>query len=129
MLLASFLQEVVVPVVGQTTLIKVATLLAPVVFIAVLLLKQAMPGISGIWAVVLNFVTTSLAYMLALPEAQWFTLSTLLALAATVAAAAGIHGTINSLKAPEVVAVEEPANDIPLARSVNRKGVQREDLP
>ena len=131
MLLATFLQEVVVPVVGQTTLIKVATLLAPVVFMAVLLLRQAMPGIGGIWAVVLNFTTTSLAYVLALPRAEWFTTSTLLALAATMAAAAGIQGTIKSLSQPKVAEAvsPEPANDIPLTRSVNRKGVQREDLP
>ncbi len=86
-------------------------------YIALQLIRQAMPTIAGVWAILLNFGLSSVAYVIALPHEQWFTLATLLALASTVAGAAGIHGTVKSLtktapeqKAEDKADAAKPAN-------------------
>jgi len=87
------------PATGTSTisLVGVATILIPVVYIILQIVKQAWTSLSGVSAIVVNFLITAIAYVIALPKEQWFTLTTLLALATTVAGAAGIHGTVKSL--------------------------------
>lgn len=82
---------------SSISLIGVATLLIPVIYIVLQIIKQAWTSLSGVTAIVVNFALTAIAYVIALPQDQWFTMSTLLALATTVAGAAGIHGTVKGL--------------------------------
>ncbi len=100
-MLAMWLQAPAVQAVQASRLIAIATVLIPVVYIILQLLKKALPSISGVWAVIVNFLITAIAYVIALPHEQWFTMNTLLALATTVAGAAGVHGTINALGAQQ----------------------------
>lgn len=92
-----------VPPTGTSSLsvTAVATILIPVVYIVVQLLKKALPQISGVTAIIVNFVISALGYVVALPQDQWFTMTTLLALATTVAGAAGVHGTVSALSGGE----------------------------
>ena len=96
-MLAMWLQGVVPATASK--LITVAAVLIPVVYIILQLLKKALPQISGVGAIVVNFVISAVGYVIALPQDQWFTMTTLLALATTVAGAAGVHGTVSSLSA------------------------------
>lgn len=125
------LQVAAVPA-PTSRLIAVATILIPVAYIGVLLVKQAFPSISGGWAVLFNFVVSALGFVIALPQAQWFTMTTLMALAVTVAGAAGIHGTVKSLSTPAIaptVPQPVPVAEVPRVQSAVRKPPQREDLP
>ncbi len=63
------------------------------------LLKKVFPQISGVWAIVFNVALAIFGYLVTVQPAQLFSVDTLLALLSTVAAAAGIHGTIKSLTA------------------------------
>lgn len=96
----ALLLQTVPPTTGVTRLIAVATIAIPVVYIILQTVKKAIPSLTGVWAIIVNLVLTSITYVIGLPQEQWFTMNTLLALAASAAGAAGIHGTVKSLSAP-----------------------------
>ncbi|MGH3429720.1 MAG: hypothetical protein ACRDQZ_19485 [Mycobacteriales bacterium] len=79
-------------------LLSVAAISFPVVYIVLQLIKKWLPQVGGIGAILLNFALSAGAYMIGLPQDQWFTMATLIALATSVSAAAGIHGTVSSMK-------------------------------
>lgn len=70
-------------------------------------LKQApflTPYLTGIWAIALNVVLTSLGLLIAIPADQLYTTNTLLTLLSTALGAAGVHGTVKLMSAPAVPA-------------------------
>ena len=78
------------------------------IYAALQLLKMFVPAISGKWAIWLN-VAMAVTYSLSLtPHDQLWTFATLQHILTIAAAAAGIHGTMRSLKAPDD-SKEDPA--------------------
>src|SRR3954468_16413947 len=83
------------------------TMAAKVIAIAVIIypilqgVKKAIPSLSGWYAVALNVVLALGGVIVAVPANQLFSVGTLLMFITAATAAAGIHGTIKSLTAPD----------------------------
>lgn len=82
-----------------------------IVYAVVQSLKQApwfSTYVKGWWAVAVNSVFAATGILVLIPENQLYTLNTLLLLINTVLGAAGIHGTVSTLRTPTVPATLPP---------------------
>jgi hypothetical protein len=70
------------------------------------------PYVTGWIAVALNVLFTVCGALVVIPANQLYTTSTLLLLVTTFLSAAGVHGTVKSLSAPQVLAQTPPDGEV-----------------
>jgi len=84
-------------VVTATAIATKIAVIAAIVYPVLQVLKKVIPAISGKWALVLNIALSTVGILVATPTDQILTVTTLLSLITTVAASAGVHGTVQNL--------------------------------
>lgn len=71
--------------------------IAATVYAILQAVKKAIPQLNGWYSVALNVVLSAIGVVVAVPADQLYTVATLTTLITAVAAAAGIHGTVQNL--------------------------------
>jgi hypothetical protein len=69
-----------------------------VVFAVVQAIKMAFPAIAGIWAIIFNVVLSVAGVVVAIPAEKLFSYETLTTVLVAAIGAAGIHGTVSSMR-------------------------------
>jgi hypothetical protein len=69
-----------------------------IVYAALQALKLAFPAIAGGWAILLNVIFSAAGIVVALPAEKVFSLETLTAVIVAAIGAAGVHGTVSSMR-------------------------------